>query len=189
MTGATGQLYGIKALKILSSGDIRTHLIISNAAKLNIQQEGDQTLEEIQSLADQVHGFQNIGAPMSSGSWDCEGMIITPCSMNTLAGIARGITGNLITRAADVMLKQRRRLLLMPREKPLNLIHLRNMVKVTEAGAVIFPPMPSFYRTPKNIDEMITETMVRAIKMFDFPDDQEPALQEWRGIQSEIDRR
>jgi len=178
MTGATGQLYGIRTLELLSNTDVEVHLVLSDASKINIQQEANYSLSEVTGLADEVHDNRNIGATIASGSFHTNGMLVTPCSMKTLSNIANGNSSNLITRASDVILKERRRLVLMPREKPLNQIHLKNMLSVTEAGGIIYPPFPSFYQKPKNIDEMITRTMARALAYFDIS----VSFDEWAGL-------
>lgn len=178
MTGATGQLYGIKALELLSETKIDAHLILSESSKINIRQEAGYDVETLVSLADFVHNNENIGAPTASGSFETSGMLIATCSMKTLSNIAHGAAGNLITRSADVALKERRPLGLMPREKPLNRIHIKNMLEVTEAGATVIPPFPSFYQNPDSIDEMVTRTVARALSHFDI----EIEYEEWTGL-------
>jgi 4-hydroxy-3-polyprenylbenzoate decarboxylase len=178
MTGATGQLYGIVALELLETLDCETHLVLSDAAKLNIRQESAYNVAEIEALADELHDTKNIGASIASGSFTTTGMIITPCSMKTLSNIAHGNSGSLITRAADVTLKERRPLVLMPREKPLNRIHLQNMLTVTDAGAIVMPPFPSFYNRPESIEEMVTRTMQRTLSLLGLKAD----LDEWKGV-------
>lgn len=163
MTGATGQLYGIRALQLLQDTDFDSHLILSSSAKINIEQEAGYDVSAIEGLADEVYSNKNVGAPMASGSFRTTGMLVVPCSMKTLSHIAYGSSGNLITRSADVMLKERRPLGLMPREKPFNRIHLKNMLEVTDAGATVIPPFPSFYQNPDSIEEMVTRTMARAL--------------------------
>jgi len=167
MTGATGQVYGRKALELLGDTDAEVHLVLSDSSKINIGQETDWSVENVTGLADRVHSNDNIGAPPASGSFETSGLLVTPCSMKTLADIATGSAGNLITRSADVCLKERRALVVMPREKPLNRIHLRNMLAVTDAGGVVYPPMPSFYSRPDTVDEMVTRTMARALSYLD----------------------
>jgi 4-hydroxy-3-polyprenylbenzoate decarboxylase len=179
MTGATGQVYGIRALELIGETKYETHLILSSASEINITQESDYTVREVKALADELHAVKNIGAPTSSGSFKTAGMLIAPCSMKTLSNIAYADSGNLITRSADVMLKERRTLVLMPREKPFNRIHLKNMLEVTDAGGIIMPPFPSFYQQPGNIDEMITRTVARALSLFDI----EVEYEEWEGIE------
>jgi 4-hydroxy-3-polyprenylbenzoate decarboxylase len=178
MTGSTGQIYGVRSLELLRDAGVETHLILSDAAKINLNQEGDYSPAEVQAIADEVHDVKNIGAKTASGSFRTEGMLVAPCSMKTLANIAHGNAGNLITRSADVMLKERRPLVLMPREKPFNRIHLKNMLEVTDAGGIIMPPFPSFYQQPDSLDEMITRTVARALSLLGF----EIEYDEWSGL-------
>lgn len=179
MTGATGQAYGVRALELLAETDHEVHLILSDAAKITLKQETDTSPSQVQALADITHSNENIGAATASGSFKSEGMLVTPCSMKTLSNIAMGNTGNLITRSGDVMLKERRPLVLMPREKPFNRIHLQNMLSVTDAGAIVFPPFPSFYQKPDTVDEMITRTVSRALSHVANVD---LAIDEWQGL-------
>lgn len=181
LTGATGQLYGLRALELLEETDHETHLIYSNAAGLTLRQETEYKLSDLEELADETHGVKNIGAPTASGSFRTAGMLVAPCSMKTLSNIAHGNSANLITRSADVVLKERRPLVLMPREKPFNRIHLENMLSVTDAGGIICPPFPSFYQGLSDIDEMITRTVARALSLLDV----EIAFTEWDGIEDE----
>ncbi|WP_440991839.1 UbiX family flavin prenyltransferase [Haloarchaeobius baliensis] len=180
MTGATGQIYGIRALELLTDTEYETHLILSNAAKVNLKQEARTEVNEVLALADETHDVKNIGAKTASGSFRTEGMLVAPCSMKTLSNIAHGDAGNLITRSADVMLKERRPLVLMPREKPFNRIHLKNMLEVTDAGAIVFPPFPSFYQKPWDLDEMINRTTARALSQLDV----DVTIEEWSGIEA-----
>jgi len=167
ITGATGSIYGVRLLETLRRlGGVETHLLISSAGWLNIQHELDLDKTTVHALADVVHNVRDVGASIASGSFATDGMIVAPCSMKTLASIALGLSDNLITRAADVVLKERRRLVLMVRETPFNLAHLRNMTSVTEMGGVIFPPLPAFYHRPAPIDEMVDQTVDRVIDMF-----------------------
>ena len=167
ISGARGFQYGHKALQMLQEmEDIETHLVISKGAEMTRGMETDYTREEIVAMADVVHPIQNLGASISSGSFKTIGMLVAPCSMRSLAAIANGMSDNLLTRAADVVLKDRRRLVLMVRETPLNLAHLDNMRKVTEMGGVIFPPVPAFYQKPQTIDEILTHSIGRALDMF-----------------------
>ncbi|MDS0294912.1 UbiX family flavin prenyltransferase [Halogeometricum luteum] len=183
VTGATGQLYAIKALEFLANADVETHLVLSDAAGLNIRQESEYTVEDVRSLADYVHDNRNIGAPTASGSFRTRGMLVTPCSMKTLSNIAHGNSTNLIARSADVALKERRPLVLMPREKPFNRIHLKNMLDATDAGAIVMPPLPSFYNRPASIEEMVARTIARTLTYFDV----DVAFDEWDGISSVAD--
>ena len=164
ITGATGAVLGVRMLDVLRTiGGIETHLIVSDAGWLTIEHELQLSKDDIRARADVVHASKNIGASISSGSFQCDGMIVAPCSMRTLAAIAHGFSDNLISRAADVTLKERRRLTLLVRETPLSLIHLRNMTAVTEAGGVIFPPVPAFYQQPHTLDDIINHTIGRVL--------------------------
>jgi 4-hydroxy-3-polyprenylbenzoate decarboxylase len=164
ITGATGAVLGVRMLDVLRAiGGIETHLIVSDAGWLTIEHELQLSKDDIRARADVVHASKNIGASISSGSFQCDGMIVAPCSMRTLAAIAHGFSDNLISRAADVTLKERRRLTLLVRETPLSLIHLRNMTAVTEAGGVIFPPVPAFYQQPHTLDDIINHTIGRVL--------------------------
>ncbi len=180
ITGASGALYGINLLKLLQViPEIETHLVISDAGKKTINHETDLTIEQVASLADHVYSQQDIGAPIASGSFSSLGMIVAPCSMRTLAAVANGFCDNLITRAADVILKERRKLVLMTRETPLNLAHIRNMTYVTEMNGIIFPPVPSFYDRPQSIDAMVNQTLRRVLALFDINDG---GLISWKGL-------
>ena len=167
ITGASGALYGVRMLETLRSiGGIETHLMISEAGVLSMHHELDMKRKEVEALADAVHNVRDVGACVASGSFQSEGMIIAPCSMKTLGSVAHGLCANLITRAADVMLKERRRLVLMVRETPFNLAHLRNMTAVTEMGGVIFPPLPALYQRPQSVTEMVDHTVGRVLDLF-----------------------
>lgn len=167
ITGATGAVYGVRLLQHLAAlPGIETHLVVSDAAALTLHQEVGMQRRDVEALAHVVHRNRDIGAAIASGSFRSDGMVIAPCSMKTLAAVALGLSDNLIARAADVMLKERRRLVLMVRETPFNLAHLRNMTAVTEMGGVIFPPLPSFYHKPASIDEMVDHTVARVIDLF-----------------------
>ncbi|MEA5098676.1 MAG: UbiX family flavin prenyltransferase [Burkholderiaceae bacterium] len=166
ITGASGAVFGVRLLQALRAiPDVETHLLLSDAGELNVQHELDMTRGEVAAFAHVVHDVRDIGASIASGSFGAAGMIVAPCSMKTLAAIAHGLADNLIVRAADVMLKERRRLVLMVRETPFNLIHLRNMVAVTEAGGIIFPPLPAFYHHPKTLDDLVMNTVNHAIEL------------------------
>lgn len=167
MTGATGAVYGVRMLQVLREQSAwETHLVISAAGLINLKHEIDMGRSELYALADVTHGIDDIAASIASGGFKTEGVIIAPCSMKTLAAVAHGFGDNLISRAADVALKERRRVLLMPRETPLHLVHIRNMATVTEMGGIIFPPMPTFYNKVNTLDAMINETVGRALDMF-----------------------
>lgn len=169
MTGATGAQYAIRLLQMVRAApDVETHLIVSPSGVLNIKYELDISRQDVHALADHVYSFRDVGATLASGSHATAGMIIVPCSMRTLAAVAHGLSDNLITRAADVTLKERRRLLLAVRETPLNLAHLRNMTSVTEMGGIIFPPLPAFYLKPASLDELIDHTVVRMLDLMDI---------------------
>jgi 4-hydroxy-3-polyprenylbenzoate decarboxylase len=167
ITGATGAVYGVRLLQQLAAiGGIETHLVISDAANLTLHQEVGMGRRDVEALADVVHNNRDVGASIASGSFQSDGMIVAPCSMKTLAAVALGLSDNLVARAADVVLKERRRLVLMVRETPFNLAHLRNMTAVTEMGGIIFPPLPSFYHRPASIEEMVDHTVARVIDLF-----------------------
>lgn len=180
ISGASGAVYGVRLLEVLRGMDkVRTHLVVSNAGWLNLQQELDMSLKHLEDLADVVHPIHEVGANIASGSFHCGGMVIAPCSMRTLAAVAHGLSDNLMTRAADVMLKERRKLILMVRETPLNLAHLRNMTSVTEMGGIIFPPVPAFYQRPQTIAEMVDHTVSRVIDMLGLP---QSGVPRWMGL-------
>lgn len=183
ITGATGAIYGVRLLETLRRiGGIESHLLISSAGWLNLQHELQLTKDDVHPLADVVHSVRDVGASIASGSFATDGMIIAPCSVKTLASIAHGFADNLIARAADVTLKERRRLVLLVRETPFNLAHLRNMTAVTEMGGIVFPPLPAFYNRPKSIDEIVDDTVARVLDMFALG----PALaQAWPGLRGE----
>lgn len=168
ITGASGIIYGIRLLELLQKTSLETHLIVSKAAQQTRHYETDLTAAELFALADRHYPIEDISASIASGSYRTIGMIIAPCSMNTLANIAQGNTSNLITRAADVVLKERRKLVLMPRETPLHLGHLRNMTQITEMGAIIAPPMPAFYNQPQTIDDLVNYNVARILDLFDL---------------------
>ncbi|MBT3069073.1 UbiX family flavin prenyltransferase [Rhodoferax sp. U11-2br] len=180
ISGASGAVYGVRLLQLLRElGGVKTHLVVSDAGWLNLQQELDLPREQVEALADVVYPVRNIGAALASGSFQCEGMVIAPCSMRTLAAVAHGLSDNLITRAADVMLKERRRLVLMVRETPLNLAHLRSMTSVTEMGGIVFPPVPAFYNKPQSIAELVDHTVSRVIDLLGLP---QASSQRWTGL-------
>lgn len=168
ISGASGVQYGMRALELLKPLPIETHLIMSKSAELTVHHELACSVGDIRELADEWHPVRNVGAAVASGSFRTMGMLIAPCSIRTLGEITSGVTSSLLTRAADVVLKERRRLVLMVRETPLHLGHLRNMVSVTEMGAVIAPPVPAFYAKPDSIDDMITQSVARALDLFEI---------------------
>jgi polyprenyl P-hydroxybenzoate/phenylacrylic acid decarboxylase-like protein len=184
MTGATGSIYGLRILEALrATGGWESHLIVSEAGMLNAWQEHKLARKDIQKLADVVHNVRDIGATVASGSFITEGMVIAPCSMKTLSGVAHAFSDNLITRAADVVLKERRRIVLITREAPLNLAHLRNMVAVTEMGGVIFPPVPAFYSGAKTIDGLVNHTVGRVLDLFGV---EHETIKRWQGMRSDV---
>jgi len=177
ITGASGAIYGIQLLRMLSRFDLAdTHLVISKGAKRTIHAETDLTVRDVHSLANHVHDDHDLSAPISSGSFRTAGMIVAPCSIKTLSGIANSYAENLIVRAADVVLKERRPLVLLVRETPLHSGHLRMMLQAAEAGAVIMPPVPAFYSKPQNLDDIVTHTVGRMLDLFDIP---LPGLSRW----------
>ena len=180
ITGAAGSIYGVRLLEELRKHDtVETHLVVSRAGFLNVATELDMRRSELEALADVVHSDRDIGAKIASGSYRTEGMIVAPCSMKTLAAVASGVADNLIARAADVVLKERRRLVLMVRETPLNLVHLRNMTTVTEMGGIMFPPVPSFYAKLENLDAMVNQTVGRVLDLFGMDSD---LVRRWQGV-------
>ncbi|WMW80244.1 UbiX family flavin prenyltransferase [Undibacterium cyanobacteriorum] len=183
ITGATGAVYGVRLLQHLRSlPKVETHLMISDAGVLNLHQELDLKRKDVEALADVVHSVRDVGASIASGSFQSDGMIIAPCSMKTLAAVAHGFADNLITRAADVVLKERRRLVLMVRETPFNLAHLRNMTAVTEMGGIIFPPLPNFYHRPESIEAMVDHSLARVLDLFQIEHQLAPR---WSGLKPE----
>jgi len=169
ITGASGAIYGVRLLQRLREvGGTETHLLLSAAGVLNVHQELDLKRGEVEALADVVHKVADVGVTIASGSFRTDGMVIAPCSVKTLAAISIGLADNLITRAADVCLKERRRLVLLVRETPLNLAHIRAMEAVTLMGGVVFPPVPAFYQRPATIDELVDHTVARVLDLFDI---------------------
>ncbi len=180
ISGASGAVYGVRLLQVLRDfAEVQTHLTISEAGFVNLQQELDIGRSQASALADAFYPAQDVGAAIASGSFLCDAMVVAPCSMRSLAAIAHGLSDNLITRTADVMLKERRRLVLMARETPLNLAHLRNMISVTEMGGIIFPPVPSFYHRPQSLAEMIDHSVSRVLDLLGLPPPQAPR---WGGV-------
>jgi flavin prenyltransferase len=172
MTGATGAIYGVRMLQILQPlADWESHLVISSSGVVNLKYELNMKRAELAALAEVTHGINDIAASIASGSFKTEGMIIAPCSMKTLAAIAHGFGDNLISRGADVVLKERRRLVVMPRETPLHLVHIRNMAIVTKMGGIMYPPMPAFYNKANSIAAMVDETVGRVLDFFGVPVD------------------
>jgi flavin prenyltransferase len=179
ITGASGAMYGVRLLTRLKSLGAHTHLVVTSAGVLNAHHEMGLDRAGLEALADDVHPVGDVGACIASGSHRTHAMVVAPCSMKSLASIAHGFGDNLLTRAADVTLKERRRLLLMVRETPFNLAHLRNMTAVTEMGGIIFPPLPAFYHRPQSIDELIDDTVERVIDLLDV---RGAAPRAWTGL-------
>ena len=166
ISGASGAIYGVRLLQALRTlPGIETHAVISDAGWLNITHELGLERTHAPALADVVHSIDHIGASIASGSFRASGMVVAPCSMRTLAAIAHGLADNLLTRAADVMLKERRRLILLTRETPLHLVHLRNMTTVTEMGAIVCPPVPAFYQKPQTVDDIVQHSIARVLDL------------------------
>lgn len=187
ISGASGVIYGIRLLEILRDlDDVETHFVMSTAAATTIGLETEQTPEQIVQLADVVYRFRDIAAAIASGSFKTHGMIVAPCSMKTLAGIANSFSDNLLLRAADVVLKDRRRLILVARETPLHLGHLRLMTQVTEMGAIVAPPMPAFYHKPQTIDDIVNQTVNRVLDLADI-DLPEDLFTRWHGGKASLD--
>ncbi|MCT9844508.1 UbiX family flavin prenyltransferase [Leclercia tamurae] len=182
LSGASGAIYGVRLLQVLRDvADVETHLVMSQAARQTLSLETDYSLRDVQALADMVHDARDIAASISSGSFKTAGMVILPCSIKTLSGIVNSYTDTLVTRAADVVLKERRPLVLCVRETPLHLGHLRLMTQAAELGAVIMPPVPAFYHRPQSLDDVINQTVNRVIDQFDIelPDD---LFARWQGV-------
>jgi 4-hydroxy-3-polyprenylbenzoate decarboxylase len=169
VSGATGAIYGVRILDILSKvDDVETHLVLTKAGKMTIQVETPYSVKDVEAMADVVHDINNVGASISSGSFRTAGMVIAPCSMKSMSGIAHSLGGDLLVRAADVVLKERKKLVLVARETPLHLGHLEAMVALTRMGAIIFPPVPAFYHRPKTLDDVINQTVTRVLDQFDI---------------------
>ena len=180
ITGATGAIYGVELLRTLKTlDDWESHVVLSDAGALNLWHELKMRRKDLEKLAAEAYNPKDIAATIASGSFLTEGMVIAPCSMKTLAAVAHAHADDLISRAADVVLKERRRLVLVPRETPLNLAHLRNMVAVTEMGGIIMPPMPAFYAAPKTIDDLVAHTVGRILDLFGI---HSRKLARWQGI-------
>jgi flavin prenyltransferase len=168
ISGASGVVYGVRLLEVLRTTEIETHLVVSKSAEMTLAYETGRKLAELHEMADHVHAAQDLGAAISSGSFKTIGMIVAPCSIRSLAEIAYGTTTTLLTRAADVVLKERRRLVLMVRETPLHLGHLRAMVAAAENGAIILPPVPGFYALPQSVADIVDQSIGRALDLFDI---------------------
>lgn len=181
ITGASGAIYGVRALELLTLAGVETHLVVSRSAALTLSQEMGLRPADVMQKATVVHAVQDVGATISSGSFPVDGMLIAPCSIRTLSEIVTGVTSSLMSRAADVTLKERRRLVLMVRETPLHLGHLRSMTAAAEMGAIILPPVPAFYSLPQSIDEMVNHTVGRALDLFGVDSD---VVRRWQGMGS-----
>ncbi len=179
LTGASGAVYGVRLLERARALGVETHLVATPAGILNVHHEMGLNRAELEALATQAHAPGDVGACIASGSFTTDAMVIAPCSMKTLAAVAHGLGDNLLTRAADVTLKERRRLVLMVRETPFNLAHLRNMTAVTEMGGIVFPPLPAFYHRPASIDELIDDTVERVLAVLQVA---QARPQEWQGL-------
>jgi 4-hydroxy-3-polyprenylbenzoate decarboxylase len=184
ISGASGIVYGIRALQRLKEAGVETHLVMTNAAKVTLAYETNMKVADVEALASVTHRHDDIGAAISSGSFKTIGMLVAPCSIRSLSEIATGVTAGLLARAADVALKERRRVVLMIRETPLHAGHLRQMLAVTEMGAIVTPPSPAFYALPKSIDEMIDHTVGRALDLFDI---EVGGVRRWAGMQGRPD--
>ena len=180
MSGSSGVIYGIRMLEVLAQNPmVETHLILSQAAKMNIGIETEWSVADVETLADEVHNNKNIGATIASGSFKTAGMIVVPCSMKTLSGVVNSYADNLVVRAADVVLKEQRRLVLMPREVPLHVGHCKLLYEAARLGAIIAPPMPAFYSHPKTIDDLINHSIGRVLDLFDI---EAALLKRWEGV-------
>ncbi len=183
ITGATGTIYGVRLMELLRAhGDVEIHLVMSRAAKMTLKMEHDSEIDYINSLAHEVHEPGNVGASISSGSFHSKGMVVAPCSIKTLSNIAMGNTGELITRAADVVLKERRTLLIAIRETPLHSGHLENLLRLTRMGAVIFPPVPAFYNRPVTLQDVVDQSCMRMLDQFDIHIESAPRWGEEGGV-------
>jgi 4-hydroxy-3-polyprenylbenzoate decarboxylase len=181
ISGASGAIYGIRTLEVLQDSNIETHLIISRAAKITISQETNYKVSDVEKLADFAYSIDDIGASIASGSFKTSGMLVVPCSIKTMSEISTGITSNLISRAADVILKERRKLVLGLRETPLHLGHMRTMLNLSEMGSIICPPIPAFYPKPQTIDEIINHSVGRFLDLFDI---ENSLVKRWQGMKS-----
>lgn len=179
ISGASGAVYGIELLKALRAAGAETHLVVTRSAQITIAHETDYSLPQVHALADHYYSPADMSAAIASGSFKTDGMIIAPCSMRSLAEIATGNTTTLLTRAADVVLKERRRLVLLARETPLTLAHIRNMEAITLMGGIIAPPVPAFYSRPDSIEKIVAHTVGRVLDLFDFEHD---LVTRWEGI-------
>jgi flavin prenyltransferase len=179
ITGASGAVYGVRLLERARQLGVETHLVVTPAGVLNVHHELGLDRSALEALASHAYNPADIGACIASGSFSTGATVIAPCSMKTLAAVAHGLSDNLLTRAADVALKERRRLVMLVRETPFNLAHLRNMTAVTEMGAIVFPPLPAFYNRPRSIDELVDDTVERVLSLLEI---EQAAPRAWRGL-------
>jgi len=179
ISGASGAIYGVRLLRLLREMEVESHLVVSRSAQVTLAQELQMRLADLQALADVNYPNTDIGAAISSGSFRVDGMIVAPCSVKTLSEVATGCTSSLLSRAADVMLKERRRLVLMVRETPLHAGHIRSLAAVTDAGAVVYPPVPAFYALPETLEQMVDHTLGRVLDLFDI---ESRTVRRWSGI-------
>ena len=179
ISGASGIVYGVRILQVLQHSGIETHLVMSESARMTLSTELDMGVKEVEALATEVHSAKNIGATIASGSFKTMGMVVAPCSIKSLSEIAYGMTSGLLSRAADVVLKERRRLVLMIRETPLHSGHLRTMLQASENGAILMPPVPALYARPQSIDDMVNHTVGRCLDLFDIETD---LVNRWAGM-------
>ena len=179
ISGASGAIYGVRALAMLRAANVESHLVASRSAQITLADELGMTLADVRALADVHYPNADIGAAIASGSFRTDGMIVAPCSIKTLSEIATGVTSSLLSRAADVMLKERRRLVLMVRETPLHAGHIRSLGAVTDAGAIVYPPVPAFYAKPASLEQMVDQTLGRVLDLFDVDTD---AVRRWQGL-------
>lgn len=186
ITGASGVIYGVRLLQELRALGVESHLVLSKAANITIDHELPMSVSEVKALADVVHPLHDVAASISSGSFQTLGMVIAPCSVRSLAEVATGVTTTLLTRAADVTLKERRRLTLLVRETPLSLGHIRNMAAVTEMGGVIYPPLPSFYTDPQSVRDLVDSTVGRVLDLYGFDS---PLTPRWEGFPDRAKRK
>ena len=187
ITGATGAVYGVELLRTLNGLEgWESHVVLSDAGALNLWHELKMRRKDLEKLAAVAYNPKDIAAAIASGSFLTEGMVIAPCSMKTLAAVAHAHADDLLSRAADVVLKERRRLVLVPRETPLNLAHLRNMTAVTEMGGIVFPPVPAFYALPRTVEDLVAHTVARVLDLFDI---RAPGLRRWQGMKGNPARR
>jgi 4-hydroxy-3-polyprenylbenzoate decarboxylase len=179
ISGASGAIYGVRLLELLKPTPVETHLILSQTARITLSTETEFSVKQVEALADAVHAYGDLAAACSSGSFLTLGMVVAPCSVKTLAEIATGVTPNLLSRSADVVLKERRRLVLLLRETPLHLGHIRNMAAVTEMGGIVYPPVPAFYARPADLMDMVDHTLGRVLDLFGI---EAGTVRRWKGL-------